>query len=133
MQKNSHYLCSFDCINACVRGYNCCQTGIELSKCVYLASITILLAVNIKSACLMAMPAETWVTTKLNDIHAKLNNIEFGCKFCRVYHLGRLPVIFMVVHCLRLPDEPAISGEARRLTSLMTVIFFCPLMYEDGY
>ena len=30
-----HYLC----IYGCIRGYNCCQTGSELSKCVYLASM----------------------------------------------------------------------------------------------
>ena len=28
-------------INVCIRGYNCCQTGIELSKCVYLLQIPV--------------------------------------------------------------------------------------------
>ena len=33
-------LWSINCINVCICGYNCCQTGgIELSKCVYLASM----------------------------------------------------------------------------------------------
>ena len=34
------YLWSIKCMNVCIRGYNCSQTGgIELSKCVYLASM----------------------------------------------------------------------------------------------
>ena len=40
-KKALHYLWSINCINVCIRGYNYCQTGIELSKYVYLASMGI--------------------------------------------------------------------------------------------
>ena len=71
-KKLLDYLRSISCINVCIRGYNCCQTSIELSKCIYLASIgvKIQLAVKIKTffffflqnAYLMVMPTETWPT-----------------------------------------------------------------------
>ena len=28
-------------LDVCIRGYNCCHTGIELSECVYLASMDV--------------------------------------------------------------------------------------------
>ena len=67
------------------------------------------LAVKIKTffqnAYLMVMPVETWATAKEKIAknyafvhrHGKLNKNEFGCKFCRICHLGRLSVIIIVV------------------------------------
>ena len=58
----------------------------------------------------MVMPVETWATkqrknckklcfcpSKRNGLHGKLNKIEFGCKFCRICHLGRLSAIIIDV------------------------------------
>ena len=55
-----------------IRGCNCCQTGIELSKCVYLASMGVKINHTVggknqecfQNAYLMVMPVETWGTTK---------------------------------------------------------------------
>ena len=33
--------------------------------------------------------------SKRNGIHGKLDKIEFGCKYCRICHLGRLSAIIM--------------------------------------
>ena len=33
--------------------------------------------------------------SKLNDIHGKLNKIEFCYKFCRIWPLGRLAAIII--------------------------------------
>ena len=56
----------------CNRGYNCFQTGIELSKYVYLASMGVKIEHTIgqnqdflQNAYLMVMPAETWATPKV--------------------------------------------------------------------
>ena len=35
--------------------------------------------------------------SKRNGIHGKLNTIEFGSKFCRICHLGRLSAIIIDV------------------------------------
>ena len=70
MKKILYYLRNIICISVCIRGYNCCQTGIELSKCVYLASIVVKIEKTVGSqnqdfffrfqnAYLMVMPAET--------------------------------------------------------------------------
>ena len=58
----------------------------------------------------MVMPVETWTTkqrkncenlyvcpSKRNGIHGKFNKIAFGCKFCRICHLGRLFAIIIDV------------------------------------
>ena len=37
-KKNLDYFRSINCRNVCILAYYCCQTGIEVSKCVYLAS-----------------------------------------------------------------------------------------------
>ena len=72
MKKNTlHYLGSINCINVCIRDYNCCQTGIELSKCVYLASGHIIGGQNqfsFQNAYLMIMQAETWATNKVKIV-----------------------------------------------------------------
>ena len=73
--KRRPYISFEACINVCIRCYNCFQSGIELSKCIYLASMGVKLnhtragAVKIKNfyfqnAYLMVMPVETWATTK---------------------------------------------------------------------
>ena len=66
------YLRSINCINICIRGYNCFQTGIELSKCVYLASMGVKIEHTVGGqdqdflkSYLMVMPAKTWATTKV--------------------------------------------------------------------
>ena len=77
--------------------------GIELSKCIYLASmgvkrehtVGVQNKVFFQNAYLMVMSTETLATTKvkiakiyalvrrnLNDIHGKLNKIEFSYQFC---------------------------------------------------
>ena len=95
-----------------VRIHGCCQTGIELSKCVYLASMDVKINHIVggqnreffQNAYLMVIPVETWATkqrkncekfmlcpSKCNGIHKKFKNkIEFGCKFCCICHLGKL-------------------------------------------
>ena len=35
------YFRSINCINVSIHGCNCCDTGIDVSKCVYLASMTV--------------------------------------------------------------------------------------------
>ena len=35
--------------------------------------------------------------SKCNGVHGKLNEIEFGCRFCRICHLGRLSAIIINV------------------------------------
>ena len=37
-KKNLDYLRNINCRNVCILAYYCCLTGIEVSKCVYLAS-----------------------------------------------------------------------------------------------
>ena len=68
------YLWSSNCINVCISGYNCRQTGIESSKRVYLASIGIKIEHIVgvqnqdfffQNAYLMVMPAEILATTKV--------------------------------------------------------------------
>ena len=79
--------------------------GIELSKCVYLASMGVKIEHTVgvqnkdlfQNAHLMVMPTKTLVTTKvkiakklcfspskLSDIHRKLNKIECCYKFCGI-------------------------------------------------
>ena len=43
MKKNNilHYFQSISCIHVSIHGCNCCQTGINVSKCVYLASMVV--------------------------------------------------------------------------------------------
>ena len=36
--EDFRFLWSINCIDVCIHGYNCCQTCIDLSKCVYVAS-----------------------------------------------------------------------------------------------
>ena len=64
-----------------------------------------------QNAYLTVMPVETWATSKdiqrrncenlcfcpskLNGIYRKWNKLEFGCKFCRICHLGRLAAIII--------------------------------------
>ena len=110
-----HYLWSINCINVCIRGYNCCQTGIELSKCVYLASVGVKInhIVGGQNHFFFFFKMHIWWSyqskhrpqpkenceklcfcpSKLNSIHGQLNKIEFGCKFYRISHLGILPAI----------------------------------------
>ena len=62
-------------MDACIHGYNCCQTGgIELSKCVYLASMGVKIEHTVgvqnkdfffQNEYLMVMSTETLVTTKV--------------------------------------------------------------------
>ena len=61
-------------MNICIRGYNCCQTdGIELSKCVYLASMGVKIEHTagvqnkdfFQNAYLMVMSTKTMATTKV--------------------------------------------------------------------
>ena len=87
-----------------------------MSKGVYLASMGVKINHTVggqnqeffQNAYLMVMPDETWATvkekngeklcfcpSKPNSIHRKLNKIEFGCKFCRICHLGRLSAIII--------------------------------------
>ena len=114
-KKTLHYLWSINCINVCIRGYNCCQTGIELSKCVYLASMGVKINHTVggqnqeifQNAYLMVMPVKhgshpkkklrnlMFCPLKLNGIYRKLNKIVFGCKFCHSCHLGRLAAIII--------------------------------------
>ena len=64
-------------LNVSIRGYNCCQNGgIELSKCVHLAFMSVKIE-NIfgvknkdffQNAYLMVMPVETLATTKVKII-----------------------------------------------------------------
>ena len=62
------YFQSIDCINVSIHGCNCCKTGVEVSKCVYLASMAVEIehtvadhSHNILQQCiLMFMPAEVW-------------------------------------------------------------------------
>ena len=91
----------------CICDYNCCQAGgIELSKCVCLASMGVKIehtvCVQIKvlffSKCIsddhvyrnighnQSQNCENlcFCSSKLNDIHGKLNKIEFCYKFCRI-------------------------------------------------
>ena len=37
--------------------------------------------------------------SKLNGVHGKLKKNVFGCKFCRICHLGRLTAITIDVLC----------------------------------
>ena len=62
-------------ITVCIRGFNCCQTSFEVSKCVYFASIDVKIEHTVaeqnqdyifQNAYLMFMPAETWAITKVN-------------------------------------------------------------------
>ena len=93
-------------MNVCIHGYNCCQTGgIELFKCVYLASMGVKIehTVGVQnkdffSKCIsdghvyrnigrnQSQNCENvcFSPSKLNDIHGKLNKIEFCYKFCRI-------------------------------------------------
>ena len=63
------YLRSIHCISVCIRGYNCCQTGIELSKCVYLASICVKIEHTVggqnQDLSFIVMPAETRASAKV--------------------------------------------------------------------
>ena len=60
-------------MNVCIRGYNCCQTGgIELSKCVYLASMCVKIehTVGVQNKdffqnTYLLMSTETLATTKV--------------------------------------------------------------------
>ena len=40
-KKILDYFQSINCINVFIHGCNCCKTGIEVSKCVYLASMAV--------------------------------------------------------------------------------------------
>ena len=40
-KKILDYFQSINCINVSIHGCNCCKTGIEVSKCVYLASMAV--------------------------------------------------------------------------------------------
>ena len=40
-KKNSAYFRSINCTNVSIHGCNCCKTGIEVSKCVYLACMAV--------------------------------------------------------------------------------------------
>ena len=93
-------------MNVCIHGYYCCQTGgIELFKCVYLASMGVKIehTVGIQNkdffskyisdghvyrniGCNQSQNCENlcFSPSKLNDIHGKLNKIEFCYKFCRI-------------------------------------------------
>ena len=70
--------------NVCIRGYNCCQTGIKLSKYVYLASMSVKIEDTVgiqnqdcfQNAYLMVMPAETWDTTKIKIAKIMFLSIE---------------------------------------------------------
>ena len=90
-----------------------------MSKCVYLASMGVQINHTVggqnedfcfQNAYLTVMPVETWTTkqrkncenlyvcpSKRNGIHGKFNKIAFGCKFCRICHLGRLFAIIIDV------------------------------------
>ena len=54
---------------------------------------------------LLVMSVKTWAISKEKNakiyafVHRNLmvNSIEFGCKFCRICHLGRLPTIIIDV------------------------------------
>ena len=98
----------------CNPDYNCRQTGIESSKHVYSASMSVKIEHTVgvpnqdifQNAYSMVMSAETLATSQnckhlcfclseLNDIHGQLNTIEFCYKFYRICHLGRLPTIII--------------------------------------
>ena len=88
-----------------------------MSKCVYLASMGVKIEHSVgvqnkdfffQNAYLMVMSTETLATTKvkiakmyalvrrnLNDIHGKLDKIEFSYKFCCTWPLGRLAAIII--------------------------------------
>ena len=40
-KKNLDYFGSINCRNVCILAYYCCQTGIDVSRCVYLASMAL--------------------------------------------------------------------------------------------
>ena len=106
--KTLHYLGSINCINACIRGYNYCQTGIELSKCVYGCEnkpFSWRSKSRVFSKCIFDGHASRhrghnqrktyenvcFCPSKPNGIYGKLNKIGFGRKFCRICPLGSLP------------------------------------------
>ena len=74
---------------------NADRPNIKLSKCVYLASMGVKIDMghnqskNCENVCVCL--------SKLNGIQGKLNKTEFCCRFCRICHLGRLPVIIIGV------------------------------------
>ena len=77
-------------------GYNCCQIGIELSKCVYLVSVGVKKKHTVdghnqeffQNAYLMVMPVETWATTKDNQ-RQNCENLCFCPLKCNGLH-GKL-------------------------------------------
>ena len=96
------------CIHVCIRGYNCCQTGIELSKFSFHGCKNrTQLAVQIK-ICYKMDIADASTTTKvktcenlcfcpsiLNGIHGKLNKIDFLVQILSYLSLGRLLAIII--------------------------------------
>ena len=112
--KILYYFRSINCTNVSIHGCNCCKTGIEVSKCVYLACMAVKIEHTVGShnhdmlqqCILMFMPAEVWglnqskhyqnicfCPSKLVCIHGKLKKNKLCSIQCYISPLGSLPVI----------------------------------------
>ena len=85
------YFRSVNCTNVSIHGYNCCKTGIEVSKCVYLACMAVKIEHtvgghnhDILQQCISDVYAsQVWASnicfcpSKLICMHGKLIKINF--------------------------------------------------------
>ena len=118
-KKILDYFQSINCTNVSIHGCNCYKTGIEVSKCVYLASVF----VKIKHAvaghnhslqqCIFDVHASrstgpqhgknckniSFCPSKLICIHGKVNTNAFCSIYCYISPLGSLPAISINVLC----------------------------------
>ena len=85
----SAYFRSINCTNVSIRGCNCCKTGIEVSKCVYLACIAVKIEHtvgghnhDILQQCISDVYAnQVWASTRVNlaKIYAFVHRNLFAC------------------------------------------------------
>ena len=83
------YFRSINCTNVSIHGCNCCKTGIEVSKCVYLACMAIKIDHtlgghnhDILQQCISDVHAsQVWASTrvKLAKIYAFVHRNLFAC------------------------------------------------------
>ena len=80
---------SINCINVSIHGSNCCKTGIEVSKCVYLAGMAVKIEHtvgghnhDILQQCISDVyVSQVWASTrvKLAKIYAFVHRNLFAC------------------------------------------------------
>ena len=114
-KKSLDYFQSINCINVFIHSCNCCKTGIEVSKCVYLTSMAVKIEHtvagynhNILQQCIFDVHASlrtepkrgkncqnkcVFFPSKFIYIHGKVNTNKFCNIYCYISPLGSLPAI----------------------------------------